>query len=378
MFYHDTAGRIYSDKKPAYNYLYNIQYVKPQYRYGGIFKLNYPLNKTHHLIAGIDSTQSEYEERTVYQTTTQRVNSHGKQTRSGLFAEDRVKLLDDKLVATIALRWDSWKTYDGMFTNNSPATLIKYASTDGSITSPKIGAVYHLNDRTDLRSSIGSGINLPTIPRLYSVRPEAVSTYGNPDLKPEKLVAYELGADHRFNDQLSASLVSYMVFVEDYIGTRTISPTAKQRDNLSEVNISGLEPEVKYQINDTWTAAVGYAFNKSIITKDLSTPSAKNNNLTWVPRRKGIWRLHYNNQDIGNANLTAYYMGRQYEDIANTIRLDEYWTISLNFTRQFGDNFTLNLGIDNIFNQIYDVPAGTDPPTEAPGRLITLGLKAEF
>lgn len=118
--------------------------------------------------------------------------------------------------------------------------------------------------------------------------------------------------------------------------------------------------------------------NKSVITDDKSTPSYKGNDLRYAPRNKALLQLGFTGQTLGNLKLAARYLGRQYDNYENTLKLNDHIVSDINYSKNLSETFNLSLGIENIFGRKYDIPAGGDPAITAPGRLVTVGLKTEF
>ncbi len=80
--------------------------------------------------------------------------------------------------------------------------------------SPRIGIAHPISDRTSIHFAYGHFFQIPTFYNLY--RNDALSDIlvndaliGNPGLKPEKTVSYELGIQHQFTDDWAINLTAY-------------------------------------------------------------------------------------------------------------------------------------------------------------------------
>ena len=380
VFSNQDDSTLYNDKAPAYNLVYNTSTTNSG-QYGEVCQMSTPVADNHLLTGGVDYKHNFYVNTVRYQTIARQMEGKGQQNLTSLFIQDEIKLSNDKLITTAGLRWDSWESYDGSYYDtNTPAINITYNDRKDSALSPKLGALYHLDDKTDLRGSIGKGFKAPSVHQLYNVIiTGSTMIYGNPELNPEICTSYELGARHQFSDSLNSEISLYQTYVDDLIGTYVISPTRKDYTNLSSVSISGLESSLKYKMNTKWSFMLGYVFSKSIITDNDTDPTLENKNIERSPRHKGQIGILYNNPDLDSGNLTARYQSRMYDDTNNTIELGGYWNVDMNLTRQINRNMELSLRVENVIDRKYDLPWGsTGVSLESPGRMITLGLKTEF
>jgi outer membrane receptor protein involved in Fe transport len=94
--------------------------------------------------------------------------------------------------------------------------------------SPRVSLSYPITDRGIIRFSYGHFYQLPTLQRLYS-NPYFESynyirtpTYGNPNLKPERSIQYEMGLQQQFGDDFKIDLTIYYKDVNDLLQTRQV------------------------------------------------------------------------------------------------------------------------------------------------------------
>ncbi|TQQ48755.1 TonB-dependent receptor, partial [Vibrio cholerae] len=135
-----------------FNKLVEIDGVSHDVTYGGSFLNNaFSLENTDHF----------------YRTGTSRTDSTGVPdadiVKWGLFAQDQLYLMDEQLILTAGLRYDSFeatpKTDAGFTTQYQP-------NKDNAFTG-KLGAVYHLKENLALFGQISQGFKAPTVYDLY-------------------------------------------------------------------------------------------------------------------------------------------------------------------------------------------------------------------
>ncbi len=100
--------------------------------------------------------------------------------------------------------------------------------------------------------------------------PVAIVFQANPDLKPERMTAYELGYRFQASDSFSADIAA---FVQDYRDLRTVEPGEPSPQlgstppyilqplnwaNLSSARVTGLEVSANYRISPTWNLTASY------------------------------------------------------------------------------------------------------------------------
>jgi outer membrane receptor protein involved in Fe transport len=90
--------------------------------------------------------------------------------------------------------------------------------------SPRFGVSFPVSEKTVMHANYGFYFQTPTYKYLYmNVAGDLTSglpLLGNPDLKPEKTVSYELGVDHLAGDVLRLDVTAYYKNISDLVTTR--------------------------------------------------------------------------------------------------------------------------------------------------------------
>ncbi len=323
--------------------------------------------------------------------------AEGRQRNVSPFASLDFRFLEARLMLNLGARYDWIETSDGAnFDTQASAGRPAYDNAFDTETeqsfSPKIGIAWHPDDKTTLRASGGKGFRAPSLFELYKVQVRGGGTFyreANPELEPEEIWSYDVGAERFLRDDLWARLTFYQSFAEEYIGDRFLravpfSGGTKVRneyklDNISKVDIYGIEAELEWYPVSDLTLFANYTYNISKVDEDDNNPELKGNYLPNDPRHQTHFGFRYQNPKIVNLEVTANYYADIYFDNENTLKESGYFTLDASVSRRFFDRWTAYLNVENLLDEEYPVfrrRGLTD--TIAPGLIVSGGLKVEF
>lgn len=192
--------------------------------------------------------------------------------------------------------------------------------------------------KTSIYANVGSAFKAPTANQLYyksSYIYDGVtySTFGNPNLKPEESISYELGFDHKFTDGLTTYASVYQTKIKNLIDYVSGFPDSTY-NNVSKAKLTGGELGLKWQ-KDAWFASTGYGYVKP--KNDITDKE-----LTRRPRQTGTLSFGWDNSIYG-ANISLIAKSKAKEFDANhptpgfvTANLNTYWQVNPNI-RLFGN-----------------------------------------
>lgn len=217
---------------------------------------------------------------------------------------------------------------------------------------------------TELKANWGTGFKAPTLYELYS-------SYGDPDLKPDKSRGYDIGfVQNLFNEKLSFNLAYFHNNIKDMIDWDWADYKYK---NIGRVMTKGIEAGAKLNLMKNLGVLFSYTYTE---TEDKETGLE----LLRRPKNQGSvninWRFLENR---GNLNLIAIYVGKR-EDTNTTVYpsvrtgLDSYTRVDLACSYEFSKNIELFGRIENLFNKDYEEVYGY----ATPGISAYGGIKAEF
>lgn len=381
------------------------QYSVPSQSVGGSLVWSHDLfdgRRRHRMAAGVDSLwvdgQSQELGRYMEGAFTRRRDGGASQAMAGAFVSDIVEITE-RLDLTSALRLDYWESYD-MFRRedalDTGASLVddSLAGQDQTFVSPRLGMAFEATDTVTLRSAVYRGFRAPTINeqiRPFRVRNDI--TAANEALDAEKLFGVEAGYDH-LGDRWYSSATVFWNEIEDPVvnvtlaeGPGVVDPcgfvpaggTCQQRRNLDSTRILGVESEVGVDLGRGLSTTLAYLWSHGKIHSAPEQASLAGNQIPQVPRHQGTIAFDY---DAGNAwrgSAQLRVVGEQYDDDANTRRLDGFVTFDLFVARRMGAGFELFVAAENLFDQTVQTGRTGDGVVSigAP-RLVRAGLRYAF
>lgn len=331
-----------------------------------------------------------------YVGRTRDTGAEGKQRFVSPFANLNLSLLDDNLILNLGARYDWIQTSEGanhdtQASAGRPAYNNRYDTNREQNFSPKLGIAWHPDDKTTVRASGGKGFRAPSLFELYKVQIRGGGTSyreANPNLKPERIWSYDVGAERFLLDKLWGKVSFYQSFAQDYIGDRLTGTGTfgggKTRfeyisDNISEVDIYGFEVETQWYPIDRISLSANYTYNISKIDKYETAETLQGNYLPNDPRHSFHFGIRYQDPNILNISVFTNYYAKIYYDNENTLETADYWTVDLAVSRQIFDTITLFGNVENIFDEEYPVfRSVSQNDTVAPGAVLTAGVKFDF
>jgi outer membrane receptor protein involved in Fe transport len=301
-----------------------------------------------------------------------RRDAGGQQALVGVFVQD-VFTPTPQWEIVGGVRGDYWLTYDGFRRDTPPPATIppsqSFANNDWLAGSPRLAALWHATPSTDLRASVYQGFRVPTLNELYRVfRVRSDVTVANPNLVPERSTGGELGIEQRWGP-FQGRFTGYWNDVKDLVTNVTLATplpdcpagtTCRQRQNLDLSRIRGLETELTLRPSPQWRLLASYIFTDAKVVNAPQQPGLEGNRLAQVPQHGATLGVSYENPQWLTASAMARFIGPQFEDDQNTLRLGSYWVFDLFLSRRVVKWGEIYLGIENLFNTTYSVGRSSD------------------
>ncbi|MBK9527558.1 MAG: TonB-dependent receptor [Acidobacteria bacterium] len=325
----------------------------------------------HQLIGGIDLKYVRGSSDEIAYTNgipTSLVGPGGRQTTVGALIQDFVRI-GSKLVIAGSLRTDNWSNYDALnatrVLSTGITTVTSFPDREESSFSPKISALFHLNDRFSLYANASRSFRSPTLNELYrSFRVGNVLTLANENLRAERAKNVEGGIS--FGEE--RTFVRADVFwteIDAPISNVTLNTTptliTRQRQNSAGTSRSAgieIEGETSFRY---FSVSAGYLYVDAILKSDLpgailvgSTSTSGKLNIPQVPRHQFTFQTTYT-----RSKWTVAIQGRasssQFDDDQNLFRLEPYAQIDLYVSREIKEGIKVYAAVENVFSSSYSI-----------------------
>ncbi len=219
-----------------------------------------------------DFTKTDFERETrattlgVTAVTTPSRFANVETTRADLYVQDEMTLFGERLKITPGVRWANYSI--------DPQAGGTYLAIDGyespekrtsSRLVPQVGGLLKLTDEYSLYARYAEGFKMPTAQQLYtSTSSSSFDIVPNPDLKPESVRSYEMGVRGQYGETeyfkeawFSAGVfkADYKNFIQSYYykGINSSGKGEYTYENLSSVNIWGVEASAEVVLNERWS-----------------------------------------------------------------------------------------------------------------------------
>ena len=250
----------------------------------------------------------------------------------------------------------------GVFAKNIFSGSLRFDdnSAYGSDTSADLDWAYNLSKTSRFNLSIGSAFKAPSINELFSpnfqgltispVTGETVFAFafeGNPDLKPEEALNYEIGFKTKFSDNHKFGFNLFYYKIDNLIDFQ--GPTFKPI-NVNQATIKGLETNYNFQRNNlviNINATIQDANNDETNTPLLRRPENKLN----VSVDK-----FFNQFSLGSSLRYA----SKNPDFG--IEVDGYTVIDLRAAYEINSHWKVSAKIENVTDQDYQIINGYNTP----------------
>lgn len=313
----------------------------------------------------------------------------GKQIVGGLFAMHEHRLKDD-MTLTVGARLDRWADADGhrRETDRTAGTVFRndlYADRHGTAFSPNAGLVWQPEKNFRVRANAQQAFRRPTLNELHRpFRQGANVTEANAALRTERANSAELSAEwtplgpatKRTTDHhgfpvasrpapLRFSATAFRNDLRDAVGNVTIARgpgtfpivgtlgaggLGRQRLNLDRTRTQGVELSAAWHPAPAFSITGDMLFNDATVRRATVAPALVGKQVAQVPRRSAAFGTSWRAPGQLTFTPRVRWIGRQWEDDENLLRLGEVVVADLGVSRPVGKHLELFLNCENLGN----------------------------
>lgn len=301
---------------------------------------------------------------------TDRTDASGGKEQIGALFTDLRRTFGEDAWASLGLRYESWKNYDGYTRDDTkPADTTLNADFDTRIHtdfSPKISMGYALTPTTQLEASWGRAFRAPDAVNLYRTYeiPLMKRVYvANPDLNPERSSAYEIGIEQKIINDGTIKGYLFHTDLEEMLSTKILN-VSEGTTYYGRINV-GKARSAGYEI--AWMQPLAYhlLFNANMtrtyteVLENEADPTAVSKQLEGIAQERYNLSAVY---DDGVFYTALYYMyhSKIYNradnaDSATDVygSLDPAGVVNLKSGYRISQHIDLSLSVTNLFDRSY-------------------------
>jgi outer membrane receptor protein involved in Fe transport len=279
----------------------------------------------------------------------------GKQSTVGFFGEENYAL-SPRATLVLGGRVDVWRNYDGRLENFPPEGPRQIAETPGetkAVFSPRAGFNVQANPIVTLYGSIQRSFRAPTLNELYrQFTVGNVVTTANSGLVPERNTGGETGVRFQFTETWRAGLAGFFNVLSDPVSNVTIQTTPtqiiRQRQNLGEARVYGLELSSNWQPASFLRAQVFYLWDRTRVAEFPADPALVDKRLPQVPEHRFSFTTEVSIPRGPRVVLLGRFVGDQYDDDLNQVVLDNYFQLDAQVSQELRESVRLFLSLENM------------------------------
>lgn len=298
----------------------------------------------------------------------------------GLYVQDDMRLGAFNVLA--GLRHDRVKGNAASMNNGAVTTGL--TRTDHN-TAASLGVSYAASDSMRPFVNISRGYRAGEMRERYEASPRGDGYHylGNPQIRPEQAIQYELGVKGQ-SDAFAYTVSAYRTRITDYITGRSTGSTSgglpvRQTVNLGRVQIAGLEAQARWQFTKGQWANVAYSHLRGT-NKDLYEPlfqmPANELSVGWEGQLTLQWSADARARLVAKQDRVAAVFARGTENATpgfGTLDVGATWRYSPKQSLRFA---VLNLGNKTYHEHLAEGISGQE--IKAPGRSLQVVWNGSF
>jgi iron complex outermembrane receptor protein len=268
------------------------------------------------------------------------------------FVQDEITLVPTKLALTLGTKLEH-NNYSGFAL--MPSARVSYAIDSRR----SLWAAVSRAVRTPAETDAALRVNFAGFPGPGGV-PALAALIGNPFLKNEELLAYELGFRTSISDRISMDVAAFYNLYDHQVTTEPVTPFFEGSPfpphlvipvtsrNFGHGETHGVEIGVNWKITDRWSLSPGYAFERihmhtNPLSQDADTSAQTEGS---DPHVKAQLRSHFSITPNVGWDVSAYYVDRLI-----ALRVPSYTRLDSGLTWHAGERWALTVVGQNLLKE---------------------------
>lgn len=345
-----------------------------------------PILSNNIITLGGDIREGRVDASDIYKTSPDRTDNEGKLRIYGLWLQDEIILLNERLSIVGGIRYDYAKFFDGSFFSTlRPFNQLNGEQKENSwhALSPRISARYRWMPGLSTYFSYGRGFRASILDDLCrSGIMWGIYKIANPELDPEKIDSFELGLDFSLWKPIKIASSVYYSIGKDFLyyvptGESLGGRPLYRRENIDRVISYGMEIDVRFLFFKNIIPFLNYTFTRAKIDQFDQRPEIEGQTLTRTPKHQLKGGVTWLNPYV-NISLLGRYKSRQFvytNEMTQTVApIKGYATVDLKLWKELFKALSLSFSAENLFNKRYMESADD----RAPGLFITGQVTYKF
>ncbi|HEY4302603.1 MAG TPA: TonB-dependent receptor [Candidatus Didemnitutus sp.] len=324
---------------------------------------------------------------------TRRRYAGGRQSDAGVFVL-HTRDLGHGLRASAGVRADGWQDDDGHRRDLASGVEIddfSYARQNGVAFSPSAGLVWSASRDWQVRAALQESFRRPTLNELYRpFRVGNVITDANPALQTEKNFGAELGTRwtrgiftfeaagfwNQLRDPVANVTIAEGPANVPGIGVVPAGGEARRRLNLDQVRVQGVALSARWEIAANLAGEAQYLLDDSEVREATVAPWLVGRRLAEVPRHSATLGLVWRPQQRITLSPRLRWVGAQFDDDRNTLRLAPATLFDLSVEIQVAAGWKIFVSGENLTNQLVQTGRSSDGTVNiGTPRLVMAGVR---
>jgi iron complex outermembrane receptor protein len=294
-------------------------------------------------------------------------------TSTSLFAQDTIKMLEDKMLLQLGVRGTQITRDFTNYANSGSTNILGASSADYDISKtygkvlPNVGLRYRFDEEQQVFANVAQNMRVPNNSALAnllvggSVKNGVLTgaTLRDPDVKMETSTNFDLGYRFASDKWTFAGSMYYIDFQNRIASAYDVTANQTIDFNVGSVTTKGVELEAGYKIDRNWSLYGSGTYNVSKMNNDLPVTATASlptsgKQLPDTPNWMSGLRVSYQGNNW-YGNLDMKYTGSAYSTLVNDESMSSYTIFNGAVGYRFDDigilkNPSLQLNVYNIFN----------------------------